>query len=403
MSRLACCRRLLAGLLILAAAALHAGERSASARVFIVGDSTASHYGPERAPRTGWGQVLQTFLDPAVYEVRNHARSGRSARSFIEEGWLRPVEDALAAGDVLLVQFGHNDAKRDDPRRYNDPGQAFPRWLLAYVELARERGAQPVLITPVARRRFDGEEPVDTHGAYAHAVRALAEREQVPLIDLTAASMDWLRALGGEASKGYYMHVPSQGLADDTHFSLAGATQVACLVVRGWKALAPSFAGHVVRDTDCGAPRDAAARQATQPRPSLVHRAGEVATREQPGPHGGPGTTTAWPYFEHAGGLPFAFRRRVLHPGAGIGLHPQCKDEVYYVLSGRGRYVLDGVLHEVGPGDAMLTRPGSTHAIQQAGDGVLELLIVYPSVDTDSCAAGVQADPMREGGASIHP
>lgn len=353
-----------------------AGERPA--RVFVVGDSTASAYGPERAPRTGWGQALQGFLDPAAFEVRNHARSGRSARSFEEEGWLVPVADALAAGDVLLIQFGHNDAKAEDPGRYDEPARAFPDRLRRYLALARERGAQPVLLTPVARRVFRDGEPADTHGAYAEAVRALAARESVPLIDLDRASRDWLRALGDAPSTLYYLHDPAQGLADDTHFNLAGATQVACLVVREWRRSAPAVDRAVVRDTDCGAPPDALQARAAQARRSWVERADAVPRREQPGPHGGPGPTVARPYFERAPDLPFAFRRRVLPAGAGIGLHPQHKDEVYYVLAGRGRYVVDGALHEVGTGDAMLTRPGSTHAIQQAGDAPLELLIVYP-------------------------
>ncbi|MEZ0472839.1 cupin domain-containing protein [Luteimonas sp. B3_2_R+30] len=355
------------------------GAHAAPKRVFVVGDSTASEYGPERAPRNGWGQVLQTFLDPDAFEVRNHAKSGRSARSFIEEEWFAPIEDELAAGDVLLIQFGHNDAKFEDPSRYNEPEQAFPQWLMRYVALARERDATPVLITPVARRKFDHGQLLDTHGLYAQAVRELARREQIALIDLTAASTDWLRALGDEASKPYYMHVPEQGQADDTHFSRAGATLVACLVVREWKALDPALGQHVVRDTDCGAPADARALRAAQAHPSRVLRANDVPTVEQPGPHGGPGPTTAWPYFADAEALPFAFRKRVLHPGAGIGLHPHDKDEIYYVLSGRGVFVLDGEAHEVGPGDAMLTRPGSTHALQQAGDADLEILIVYPN------------------------
>ncbi|MDH5822410.1 cupin domain-containing protein [Luteimonas sp. RD2P54] len=372
-------RRWLPGLLLAACAALGAHAEAAPRRVFIAGDSTAAEYGPERAPQAGWGQVLQGYLDPGAYEVRNHARGGRSARSFIEQGLLDPVAEGLREGDVLLVQFGHNDAKFEDPARYNEPERAYPQWLMRYVALARERGATPILITPVARRLFDFGALLDTHVRYSEAVRTLARRESLALIDLDTASRDWLRALGDEASKPYFMHVPAQGKADDTHFSTAGATQVACLVVREWKRLDPELAPHVIRDTDCGAPPDALALRASQPRPSGVLRAADVAAVSQPGPHGGPGPTTAWPYFADAEGLPFAFRKRVLHPGAGIGLHPHHKDEVYYVLSGRGRFVLDGEVHQVGPGDAMLTRPGSTHALQQDGDADLEILIVYPT------------------------
>jgi lysophospholipase L1-like esterase/mannose-6-phosphate isomerase-like protein (cupin superfamily) len=344
-------------------------------QVFIAGDSTASHYGPERAPREGWGQQLQGFLDDA-YVVRNHAQSGRSSRSFIAEGWFDGMAKDMHAGDVLLVQFGHNDEKIEDPTRYNEPRQAFPEWLGRYLALARQKGVTPILVTPVARRKFDHGQLLDTHGLYAQAVRDLASRENVGLIDLSAASMDWLRAAGDEASKPYYMHVPEQDQRDDTHFQQRGAVMVACLVVAGWKRLDPSLAAHVKRDTDCGAPATALADRKAQANPSLIVNERDIAV-EQPGPHGGAGVTVAHPFFRDAPALGFEFRKRVLRRGAGIGLHQHHKDEIYYVLGGSGIYELDGVAREVRAGDAMLTRPGSTHAIRQHGDADLVLLIMY--------------------------
>lgn len=344
-------------------------------QVFIAGDSTASEYGPERAPRQGWGQQLQTYLD-AGFVVRNHAKSGRSARSFIGEGWLEGITQDIGQGDVLLIQFGHNDAKQEAPERYNEPRTAFSLWLMRYITLAREHGATPILITPVARRKFDHGQLLDTHGLYAQAVRDLAAREHVGLIDLSASSMDWLRALGEEASKSYYMHVPAQNQQDDTHFQQRGAVMVACLVVAGWKAIDPALSPHVVRDTDCGAPATARADQKAQAQPSLIVKSDAIAT-PQAGPHGGAGQTTAYPFFRNAPALGFEFRKRALHKGAGIGLHQHHKDEIYYVLSGNGRYVLDGQVHEVKAGDALLTRPGSTHAIEQTGEDDLVLLIMY--------------------------
>lgn len=345
-------------------------------QVFIAGDSTASGYGPERAPREGWGQQLQTYLD-AGYVVRNHAKSGRSARSFVEEGWFDGIARELRQGDVLLIQFGHNDAKQEAPERYNEPRTAFPQWLMRYVDLARSKGATPILITPVARRKFDHGQLLDTHGLYAQAVRDLAAREQLGLIDLTASSMDWLRALGEAGSTSYYMHVPEQNQQDDTHFQHRGAVMVACLVVAGWKQLDSSLAAHVTRDTDCGAPASAAADRKAQRNPSLVLHEADLPV-QQVGPHGGAGPTTAYPFFRDAPNLAFEFRKRALHKGAGIGLHQHHKDEIYYVLSGSGRYVLDGKVYEVKAGDALLTRPGSTHSIQQTGDADLLLLIMYP-------------------------
>lgn len=347
-------------------------------RILIAGDSTASDYPVERAPRAGWGMALQSFFG-THREVRNHAISGRSSRSFIEQGALDGISDDLRKGDTLLIQFGHNDEKREDPARYTEPHEEFPRWLMRYVDVARTKGATPILITPLARRVFDHGPLIDTHGAYAEAVRELAQKEHVGLIDLTAASMDWLRALGDDASKHYYMHVPAQNLQDDTHLQWHGATAVACLIVNRWKQLDPSLADDVIRDTACGAEPTARADLAAQAHPSAIVHGDELA-RDQPGPHGGNGVTTAYPYFSDAPGLAIQFRKRALHRGAGIGLHQHTHDEIYYVLSGHGTYILDGAVHDVDAGDVLLTRSGSTHALQQSGEEDLVILITYPKV-----------------------
>jgi lysophospholipase L1-like esterase len=251
------------------AAAALAAEPSPH-RVFIAGDSTASEYRPDRAPRQGWGQQLQGFLDPAVWQVRNHAQSGRSSRSFIEQGWLDGIDKDLRRGDVLLIQFGHNDEKVEDPSRYNEPREAFPIWLMRYVSLARERGATPILITPVARRKFDHGQLLDTHGLYAQAVRELAAREKVGLIDLNASSSDWLRALGDEPSKQFFMHVPEARTpdvvqTDDTHLRDRGAAVVACLVMADWARIETDVVRSLRRDiSNCN--DIAAASESTTPR-----------------------------------------------------------------------------------------------------------------------------------------
>ena len=114
----------------------------------------------------------------------------------------------------------------------------------------------------------------------------------------------------------------------------------------------------------------------TNDKGSIVQRDAEVA-KEEPGTHGGGGMSTGYSCFAKAPGLTTVFRKRALHPGAGIGYHEQKEDEIYYVLSGRGEYTLDGVKQEVGPGMALLTRPGSSHGIKVLGDRDLVLIITY--------------------------
>ncbi|MGH8099483.1 GDSL-type esterase/lipase family protein [Stenotrophomonas indicatrix] len=358
-------------LLLLSSAAAHA----APVRLFIAGDSTAAEYGPERAPQAGWGQALHSYLDPARFEVRNHAKGGRSTRSFIDEGRLDAIGRELRRGDVLLIQFGHNDAKFEDRTRYTDPDSDYPRMLMRYVQVARDHGATPVLVTPVARLLYDFGSLLDTHARYTLAMQQLATREHVALIDLNDRSMRWIRALGEQGARPYFLFVPEQKKADGTHFSVAGANAVACLVLREAVQVLPALQPALVRDIDCdvmGVGQGGDPARASQ----VVHE--DTLARAQPGPHGGAGPTTAYPFFADAQGLPFVLRKRVLHKGAGIGLHPQHKDEIYYIVSGQGSYVLDGKQHDVRAGHALLTRKGSSHALQQVGDEDLVVLLAYP-------------------------
>ena len=124
----------------------------------------------------------------------------------------------------------------------------------------------------------------------------------------------------------------------------------------------------------------AAAQVAATRSDSHVEREADLAV-EQAGPHQGEGLTTAFPFFEQAEGFELVFRKRALHPGASIGEHLNDKDEIYYILSGRGELMLDGDYREVGAGDAILTRRGSRHGLRQSGDEDLVIFVVFRRPD----------------------
>jgi mannose-6-phosphate isomerase-like protein (cupin superfamily) len=107
----------------------------------------------------------------------------------------------------------------------------------------------------------------------------------------------------------------------------------------------------------------------------LEHDA-EIAKTE-PGTHKGGGETIGYSFFRDTPRLGLVFRKRALKPGSGIGYHEQKEDEIYYVLSGRGMMTIDGKSFEVGPGAAVLTRPGSSHGLKQVGGDNLVILINY--------------------------
>src|SRR5262245_28922076 len=108
----------------------------------------------------------------------------------------------------------------------------------------------------------------------------------------------------------------------------------------------------------------------------ILERDAEVA-KPGPAPHKGPGNSTGYNFFEKAADFKQVFRKRVLHPGAAIGYHLQKEDEVYYILSGEGVMQMNGKEFPVKPGDAILTRPGSSHGLKQTGKDDLTLIIVY--------------------------
>lgn len=214
-----------------------------SINLFLAGDSTMSSYDATRFPQMGWGQVLHYYFTEQV-NVRNEAMPGRSTKTFIEEGRLERIRQLIEPGDFLFIQFGHNDSKMDSDR-YTDPFTTYKGNLVKFIRSARDKGAFPVLLTPVQRRNFTSDGKVmDKHGDYPVAMRELAEELKVPLIDMTVKSTLLLEEIGVERSKKLYMWLkPGEsknypdGEQDNTHFTEYGANQIAQLVIEGMKEI----------------------------------------------------------------------------------------------------------------------------------------------------------------------
>ncbi|WP_051809509.1 rhamnogalacturonan acetylesterase [Actinoplanes subtropicus] len=204
--------------------------------IYVAGDSTASIYTTSHAPRAGWGQALPIFTTSAV-SVVDMAKSGRSSKSYVDEGWLTQILAKITSGDILLISFGHNDEKTDTDL-HTDPETTYKQYLSMYVDGARAKGAKPVLVTPVERRRFDSlGRAVTSHGAYPGAMRELAAAKGTPLVDLSASSLALWNSLGSTGTKTCFLYLNAgespnypSGVQDDTHFKAHGAIEVARLV-----------------------------------------------------------------------------------------------------------------------------------------------------------------------------
>ncbi|MCX7983878.1 MAG: cupin domain-containing protein [Bacteroidetes bacterium] len=109
----------------------------------------------------------------------------------------------------------------------------------------------------------------------------------------------------------------------------------------------------------------------------IVENDSTLATRGK-GPHGGKGNATASVFFRSVQDLGLSFQKHVLHVGAEVGYHKQTRDEVYYIVSGTGIMVVNGTSFSVKPGDAILTRKGNYHGMQQVGTEDLVFIVAYP-------------------------
>ena len=254
-------RGILLALLFFALCAFNSKKKFTT--VYLIGDSTMADYSKnyepgkdymkERYPVTGWGQVFQPFMSSdSLYKIENvikknsvfvddRARGGRSTRTFFQEGRWRAVYENLKKGDVVIMQFGHNDASKEKTERYVDV-EGYKEFLRLFVSQAREKGALPIILTPVARN-YPWEKGVlnDVHGDYDKAPKDVAEEMKVPLIDLNQLSRDFFTKKGKDyVTEKYFMNLPAgvyeaypDGQKDNTHFQPEGAKEVARLVFEG--------------------------------------------------------------------------------------------------------------------------------------------------------------------------
>ena len=221
--------------------------------IYLIGDSTVCTQPVSQAPVTGWGTPFAVFFDKTV-EVRNHARGGRSTRTFISENLWQPVENLLKKGDYVFMQFGHNDEAKEKQERYTSP-EDYRKNLIRFITETRARQANPILVTPVSRRKFgkDGK-MLETHVEYSKVVAEVSLEYKVPMIDLDTRSRQLYESFGPEHSKllfnssapGENPQFPN-GINDNTHFSEYGARLLAELVLDEMKKLQLDLNNSVVK------------------------------------------------------------------------------------------------------------------------------------------------------------
>lgn len=218
-------------------------ERDTTATtIFLCGNSTVVDQPYE--PWASWGQMIPCWFGPEV-AISNNAESGLTAGSFLGSYRLDKILTMMKKGDYVICEFGHNDQKEKMAGAgawYN-----FSYNLKVFIDKVRAKGGNIIFVTPTQRRRFDDathSKILETHGDYPDAMRAVAKREGVPVIELHDMTRTFFETLGYENSKKALVHYPAntfpgqdKPLADNTHFNPYGAYEIAKMVVMGMKQL----------------------------------------------------------------------------------------------------------------------------------------------------------------------
>ncbi len=222
-------------------------------KIFLAGDSTIAIKETKAYPETGWGMPFVHFWDSTV-RIENRAKNGRSTKTFISEGLWQKLYDDLEKGDYVFIQFGHNDESKEKGERYASP-DTFKMNLTRFIKDTRMKGAIPVLITPVSRRKFDTQGlALPTHEIYSALVKEVAQKEEVVYFDLDEQSRALYQKFGEEKSKllflqllpGEHPNYP-EGKTDNTHFNELGARLIAQLVLQDIRSTIPDLQERMVR------------------------------------------------------------------------------------------------------------------------------------------------------------
>ena len=221
--------------------------------LYIIGDSTVRNGdGTGKSQQWGWGSFIAPYFDTTRMGVQNHAIGGRSSRTFITEGRWERITSKLKKGDIVIMQFGHNDggplddtarargsirgigndsARIFNPiRKMNETVYSFGGYMRRYIRETRAAGAIPIVCSPIPRNDWKNGKVVRSPQSYAGWAKSVAEAEGVAFIDLNDIIATRYEAMGPDAVKPFFP-------VDHTHTDKAGAQLNAEIVMAELKKL----------------------------------------------------------------------------------------------------------------------------------------------------------------------
>ncbi|MDD3154056.1 MAG: GDSL-type esterase/lipase family protein [Victivallaceae bacterium] len=203
--------------------------------IHLVGDSTMCNYAPNTVEQTGWGQMLSGLTRDGV-KVSNRAVSGESMRHFRSSGRWQKVLDEAKEGDLLVLQFGINDAEKRNEKKFLCP-ESFCEELVRAVREAKEKKISVILATTIPAYSFNKRnEFVLSRREYNQALREAAGICQIPCVDLYQLGARRMMDVGAQKSAEYFiLDKRNPNAIDGCHTTKAGAQVMAEAFVYGVK------------------------------------------------------------------------------------------------------------------------------------------------------------------------
>lgn len=210
-------------------------------KIFFIGDSLAADYNIIALPQVGYGSILREYKADDIVFI-NLARQGCSTKSFLAQGRFKIVEDSISEGDLLLVEFGNNDEKINDPLRYTNKNKDFIDNLKYFYTTASNNNALCIFITSPTRCKFENNQIIDTHLGYPEAIVNFCNNNGYLCIDLNELTKKLYNYIGEKEALKYHL-VYDKGIhkrfingSDDTsHYNLNGAKMIVELLLRELK------------------------------------------------------------------------------------------------------------------------------------------------------------------------
>lgn len=198
--------------------------------IYIAGDSTVTDQ-PAEYPYNpastfcGWGQMFPQFLKTGI-AVSNHAQSGSTTADFMASNWTA-FKDKIKSGDYMIIEFGHNDQKVESLSAHS----GYADNLRYYINYVRERGATPILCSPINRIIFQKDGTLlNLLGEYRDAVKSAAEEMNVPFIDLWSRTTQYFETAGPVKSWNFFWGNGTD--RDYTHTNDIGGNVIARFVAQ---------------------------------------------------------------------------------------------------------------------------------------------------------------------------